>query len=137
MVLRRGLLRIDEASLFETFGSLKIRNFGYTLSCLQLLGKSMSNFTLFILYFSFSFLQKSLTATFPYFRAKSLPIFTIFYDNTKLKIVCKIIFIISALIISIFYCLNYTSLLIHLIRTHLVNISYNNYVINICPRQLL
>ena len=30
MALRRSLLRIDEASLFETFHSLKIRNFGYT-----------------------------------------------------------------------------------------------------------
>ena len=49
----------------------------------------------------------------------------------------SIIFIISKLIIGIFYCLNYTSLLLHLIITHLVNIFYNNYVINICPRQLL
>ena len=30
-------LQIDKASLLETFGSLKIRNFGYTPSCLQLL----------------------------------------------------------------------------------------------------
>ena len=36
MALQSSLLRIDEASLFETFGSLKIRNFGYIPSCLQL-----------------------------------------------------------------------------------------------------
>ena len=30
MALRRTLLRIHKASLLETFGSLKIRNFGYT-----------------------------------------------------------------------------------------------------------
>ena len=47
MALRRSLLRIDKVSLLETFGSLKIRNFGYTPSCLQLLTWSMSNFTLF------------------------------------------------------------------------------------------
>ena len=47
------------------------------------------------------------------------------------------IFIISTLIISIFYYINYTSLLLHLIITHLVYIFYNNYLINICPRQLL
>ena len=29
MALQRSLLRIDKASLLETFGSLKIRNFGY------------------------------------------------------------------------------------------------------------
>ena len=40
-------------------------------------------------------------------------------------------------IIGIFYCLNYTSLLLDLIITHLVNTFYNNYVINICSRQLL
>ena len=34
VALRRSLLRIDKASLLETFGSLKIRNFGYALSCL-------------------------------------------------------------------------------------------------------
>ena len=49
----------------------------------------------------------------------------------------SIIFIISMLIIGIFYCLNYTLLLLHLIITHLVNIFYNNYVNNICSRQLL
>ena len=32
MAQRRSLLRIDKASLLETFGSLKIRNFGYTRS---------------------------------------------------------------------------------------------------------
>ena len=41
------------------------------------------------------------------------------------------------LIFGIFYCLNYTSLFFHFIITHLVNILYNNYVISICPRQLL
>ena len=30
MALQKSLLRIDEESLFETFCSLKIRNFGYT-----------------------------------------------------------------------------------------------------------
>ena len=39
MALRRSLLRIDKASLLETFGSLKRKNFGYTPSCLQLLRK--------------------------------------------------------------------------------------------------
>ena len=48
----------------------------------------------------------------------------------------SIIFIMSTLIIGIFYCPNFTLLLLHLIITHLVNIFYNNYVINICPRQL-
>ena len=51
MALRRSLLRIDKAFLIETFGSLKIRYFGYTPSCLQLLRKSMSNFS-----YSFCFL---------------------------------------------------------------------------------
>ena len=49
----------------------------------------------------------------------------------------SIIFSISALINDIFHCLNCISLFLHLIITHLVNIFYNNYVINICPRQLL
>ena len=35
MALRRSLPRIDEASLFETFGSLKITNFGYTPSLIS------------------------------------------------------------------------------------------------------
>ena len=55
MALRRSLLRIDKACLLETFGSLKLRNFGYTPSCLQLLRKSMSNFSLFFLYSIFSY----------------------------------------------------------------------------------
>ena len=42
-----------------------------------------------------------------------------------------------ALIINIFYCLNNTLLLLHLIITYLVNTFNNNYVINICPKQLL
>ena len=84
MALRRSLLRIDKASLLETFGSLKIRNFGYTPSCLQLLRKSMSNFSLFFLYSSFSYFRKSLTVTFPYLRAISLEIFKIF-KNAKVS----------------------------------------------------
>ena len=49
-----------------------------------------------------------------------------------------IIFIASETpIISIFYCLNYSSLLLHLIINNLVNTFYNNYVFNICPMQLL
>ena len=89
MALRRSLLRLDEASLFETFGSLKIRNFGYTSSCLQLLRKSMSSFSLFSFYFNFPYFQKSLTVTFPCFCAISLYIIIIFLDSTKLRIVCK------------------------------------------------
>ena len=61
MVLRRSILRIDKKSLLEIFGSLKITNFGYTPSCLQLLKKSMSNFSLFFLYSSFSYFRKSFT----------------------------------------------------------------------------
>ena len=59
MALRKNLLRIDKA--FETFGSLKIRNFGYTQSCLQLLRKSISSLSLFFLCVSFSYFRKSLT----------------------------------------------------------------------------
>ena len=69
MALGRSILRIDKTSLLEALGSSKIRNFGYTTSCLQLLRKSMSNFSLFFLYSSFSYFQKSLTVTFPYFHA--------------------------------------------------------------------
>ena len=87
MALRRSLLRTDKTSLLETFGSLKIRNLEYTPSCLQLLRKLMSNFSFFFLYSSFSYLQRSLTVTFPYFHATSLQIFIIFIDSTKLKIV--------------------------------------------------
>ena len=65
-------LRIDKASLLETFGSLKIRNFGYTLSCLQLMRKLMSNLSLFFFYSSFSNFPKSLTVAFPYFHPISL-----------------------------------------------------------------
>ena len=71
MVLWRSLLRIDKASLLETFGSLKMR-------------KSMSNFSLFFLYSSFSYFRKSLTVTFPYLRAISLEIFKIF-KNAKVS----------------------------------------------------
>ena len=87
MALRRSLLRIDKASLLETFGSLKIKNFGYTPSCLQLLRELMSNFSLLFLYSSFSYFQKSLTVPFPYFRAISLYMFIIFLYSTKLKII--------------------------------------------------
>ena len=48
----------------------------------------------------------------------------------------SIIFSITTLIIGIFCCLNCVSLLLDLI-TYLANIFYNNYVINIFPRQLL
>ena len=72
IALRRSLSRIDKVSLLETLHSLKIRNFGYTPSCLQLLRKSMSNFSLFFFYSSFSYFRKSLTVTFPYFHAMSL-----------------------------------------------------------------
>ena len=72
MALRRSLFRIDKVSLLETFGSSKIRNFGYTPSCLQLLRKWMYNFGLFFLHSNFSYFRKSLTVTFPYFRAISL-----------------------------------------------------------------
>ena len=72
MALRRSLLRIDRTSLLETFGSLKIRNFGCTPSCLQLLRKSMSNFSLFFLYSRFSYFRRSLTVTFSHLHAISL-----------------------------------------------------------------
>ena len=87
MALPRTLLGNDKASLLETFGSLKIRNFGYTPSCLQLLRKLISNFSLFFMYSSFSYFRKSLTVTFPYFCAISLQIFITFLDSTKRKIV--------------------------------------------------
>ena len=74
MGVRKRLLQNDEASLIEKFGSLKIRNFGYIPNCLQLLRKSMSSFSLSFLYSSFSYLQKSLSVTFPYFRAQSVMI---------------------------------------------------------------
>ena len=51
--LRRSLLRIEQAFLLESFGSLKIRNFRSTPSCLQFLRKSMSSFSLFY-FFVFS-----------------------------------------------------------------------------------
>ena len=85
MVLRRTLLKIDKSSLLQTFGSLKIRNFGYTPSCLGLLRKSMSNFSWFFLYSSFSYFWKSLIVTFPYFHAIWLQIFITFLYSTKLK----------------------------------------------------
>ena len=49
MALWEILLRIDTTPLLETFGSLKIRNFRYTRSCLHFLRKSMSNFSLYFL----------------------------------------------------------------------------------------
>ena len=87
IALQRRVLRIDKASLLETFGSLKIRNFGYTPNWLQLLRKSMSNFSLFFLCSIFSYSRKSLTVTFPYFHTMSLQMFIIFLESTKLKIV--------------------------------------------------
>ena len=47
--MKELFFRIDKASLLETFASLTIRNFGYTPSYLQLLRKSMFNFTLLYL----------------------------------------------------------------------------------------
>ena len=85
MSLWRSLSRVDKASLLATFGNLKIRNFGYTPSCLQFLRKSMSNFSLYFLYSSFLYFRKSLTLTFPYLCAISLQIFIIFLDNAKVK----------------------------------------------------
>ena len=87
MTLRKSVLRMDKASLLETFGSLKIKNFGYTPSFLQLFRELMSNLSLLFLYSSFSYFQKSLTVTFPYFRAISLYMFIIFLYSTKLKII--------------------------------------------------
>ena len=55
-----GSLRIDKPSLLETFDSLKTTNFGYTPSCLQLLRKLMSNFISLFLYSHFSYFRKSL-----------------------------------------------------------------------------
>ena len=95
MALPRSLLRIDKVSLLETFGSLKKWNFGYTPSSLQLLRKSMSTFSLFFLYSSFSYFRKSLTVTFPYLCAISLQVFIIFLDSTKLKIASVYVFLFS------------------------------------------
>ena len=81
------LLRIDKASLLETFSGLRIRNFVYTPSCLQLLKKPKSNFILSCFYSSFSCFWKSLAAIFRYFCAISLQLFIIFLDSTKRKIV--------------------------------------------------
>ena len=89
MALKRSLLRIDKASLLETFRSLKIKDFGYTPSCLQLLRKSMFNFSLFFLYSNSSFFRKSLTVAFPYFRAISLQIFIIFLDTENIDYIGK------------------------------------------------
>ena len=87
MGLRRCLLQIDKTSLLETFGSSKIRAFGYTPSCFQLSRKLMSNFSLFFFYSRVLYFRKSLTVTFPYVHAISLKIFIILLDSTKLKIV--------------------------------------------------
>ena len=87
MALRRSLSRIDKSSLLETFGSLKIRNYGSKSSCFQLLRTSWSNSFLFFLYSSFPYFRKYLTGTFPYLHVILLQIFLIFLDGTKLKIV--------------------------------------------------
>ena len=84
-----SFFQIDEASLFETLGTLRIKNFGYTPSCLQLLRKSMFSLSLFFLYFHFSYFGKFLTITFACFPAISFYIFIIFLDSTKFKIVWK------------------------------------------------
>ena len=87
MSLRKSLLRIDEAYLLETFGSLKIRNFEYTLSCLQLLRKSMSNFSLFFLYSSFFIFSKIFNCNISIFLCNIVVDVYIFFDSTRLKIV--------------------------------------------------
>ena len=86
MVLQRSLLSIDKASLFKTFDSLKIRNFGYTRGCLKLLRKSMSSLSLFELYYNFSYFGKPLTVTFPYLLPISMYMFTILLGSTKLTL---------------------------------------------------
>ena len=69
----------------------------------------------------------------------TLPYYFISLQHTLYQtfLFLSIIFIISTLIICIFYCLKYTSLLLRLIITHFINAFYDNYVINICSRQLL
>ena len=87
MALGKRLLQIDEASLFETFGSLKIRTFWIYAKVLAIVAKInvKFRFILFVIYF-FIFL-KCLTIKFPYFQSKSLETFIIFLDSTNLKIV--------------------------------------------------
>ena len=53
MALPRTFLQNDKASLLETFGNLKIRDFGYTPNCLQLLRKPISNFSLLLKLFHY------------------------------------------------------------------------------------
>ena len=65
------------------------KEFRIETSCLQLLRKSLFSYTLFFLYFSFSFFRKSLTVKFPCFRPILLYIFIIFFESTKLKIAWK------------------------------------------------
>ena len=89
MVLQMSLLSIDKASLFKTFDSLKIKNFRYTRSCLELLRTSMSSLSLFELYYNFSCFGKSLTVTFPYLLPISMDMFSILLGTTKLKIIWK------------------------------------------------
>ena len=83
MVLRRSVLRIDQAYLFEIFCSLIMRNFKYTQSCLQLLRKQMCSLNFLGLYFTSSYFRKSLSPTFPCFHAISLYILIIFLPRTK------------------------------------------------------
>ena len=49
MELRRSLLRIDQACLLETFGSLKIRHFGYTNFWISLMKLNMISCILLVL----------------------------------------------------------------------------------------
>ena len=84
MALRRSLLRIDKASLLETFSTLKIRNFGYTPSHLHLLRKSMSNFSLFLLYSNFSLFLKIFTCKISIFPCNIVVDIYDFFDGTKL-----------------------------------------------------
>ena len=62
----------------------------------------------------------------------------LFFSFFVFCLLFHLLFLLSlTLIISIFYSLNYTSLILHLIRAHLVNTFYNNYVTNTSPGQLL
>ena len=88
--LQIGLWCIDKESLFETFSTLKIRNFGYTPTCLQFLRKSMPSLSLFCSYFNFPYFRKSSTVTSLYFRAISFYILIIFLEVTKLQFWRKI-----------------------------------------------
>ena len=115
------------------------------LGCLVLLSLCFVLFCLFVCLVFFAILfhllfSLSLTLIIDFFYClnyTSLLLHLITINFVSHFSLSSIIFTISILIIGIFYCLNYTLLLLHLTITHLVNIFYNNYVINRCPRQLL